>query len=140
MLLEYALTPSVNLLVTAVVGAASAPAIAGALLSLYHVLWLFPAYVTSLLVNCIWCVAALRFECSRGWMCVCVFSSVVTVVRVSIHVQCGGLYVEESGCELFLCCPPPFCLPAGTMRLRSWWWRRHSGGRCSSGQSSRVCR
>ena len=56
LLLEYGLKPLVHLLLTAVVGGASAGAISSALVGLYHLLWLAPAYLVSLLVNCIWCV------------------------------------------------------------------------------------
>ncbi|EFN53255.1 hypothetical protein CHLNCDRAFT_137174 [Chlorella variabilis] len=54
LLLEYGLKPLVHLLLTAVVGGASAGAISSALVGLYHLLWLAPAYLVSLLVNCIW--------------------------------------------------------------------------------------
>lgn len=54
LLLNYALKPAVHLLLTAVVGSTSAAAFEGALVGLYNLLWLFPAYVISFLVNCIW--------------------------------------------------------------------------------------
>ena len=54
LLLDYALKPAVHLLLTAVVGASSAQAISAALVGLYNLLWLFPAYLISFLVNCIW--------------------------------------------------------------------------------------
>ena len=54
LLLNYGLKPTVHLLLTAVVGGASASRIAAALVGMYNLLWLFPAYLISFLVNCIW--------------------------------------------------------------------------------------
>lgn len=54
LLLDYGFKPALHLGLSAVVGPASAAAISGALVGLYHVLWLFPAYLISFLVNCIW--------------------------------------------------------------------------------------
>ncbi|KAI7846132.1 hypothetical protein COHA_000393 [Chlorella ohadii] len=54
LLLDYVFKPALHLGLSAVVGPASAAAISGALVGLYHVLWLFPAYLISFLVNCIW--------------------------------------------------------------------------------------
>lgn len=56
LLLDYVFKPALHLGLSAVVGPASAAAISGALVGLYHVLWLFPAYLISFLVNCIWWV------------------------------------------------------------------------------------
>ncbi len=54
LLLDYGLRPTVHLLLTAVLGADSAARFAAALVGLYNLLWLFPAYLVSFLVNCIW--------------------------------------------------------------------------------------
>lgn len=54
LLLDYGLRPTVHLLLTAVLGADSATRCAAALVGLYNLLWLFPAYLVSFLVNCIW--------------------------------------------------------------------------------------
>lgn len=60
LLLDYVFKPALHLGLSAVVGPASAAAISGALVGLYHVLWLFPAYLISFLVNCIWWVPGCR--------------------------------------------------------------------------------
>jgi hypothetical protein len=52
--LQYGLAPLVRLLLTAVVGGPAADGMASSLLRLYHLLWLAPAYLVSLVVNCIW--------------------------------------------------------------------------------------
>lgn len=48
--------PVVHLLLTAVVGAGAAAHVSGTLLGAYSLVWLFPAYIISFLVNCIWWV------------------------------------------------------------------------------------
>ena len=63
LLLDYVFKPALHLGLSAVVGPASAAAISGALVGLYHVLWLFPAYLISFLVNCIWCGPVCQRSC-----------------------------------------------------------------------------
>jgi hypothetical protein len=53
-MLEYGLKPLVHLVLTAVVGGTGAKTMGATLIGLYHLLWLAPAYLVSLLVNCIW--------------------------------------------------------------------------------------
>ena len=66
LLLDYGLRPTVHLLLTAVLGADSATRCAAALVGLYNLLWLFPAYLVSFLVNCIWWGAPGRGCSCRG--------------------------------------------------------------------------
>lgn len=54
LMLEYGLKPLVHLVLTAVVGGTGAKTMGATLIGLYHLLWLAPAYLVSLLVNCIW--------------------------------------------------------------------------------------
>lgn len=67
LLLDYGLKPVVHLLLTAVLGADSAARLAAALVGLYNLLWLFPAYLISFLVNCIWCAKARVDAAQKGY-------------------------------------------------------------------------
>lgn len=54
LLLDYGLKPLLHLLLMSVVGGSGAASLSPALVGLYHLIWLAPAYLVSLLVNCIW--------------------------------------------------------------------------------------
>lgn len=56
LLLQYVLRPAVHLALSAVAGPGAAAAAGAALAGVYSLLWLFPAYLISFLVNCIWWV------------------------------------------------------------------------------------
>lgn len=56
LLLDYGLKPAVHLALSAVAGPGAAGAAGAALAGVYSLLWLFPAYLISFLVNCIWWV------------------------------------------------------------------------------------